>query len=105
VTGRKVACKSTPTPDIENVAYLQLASYALENGAFLGSERHAATIVGRAGLALYLPLGGVAFAVLASQVMPIVFGLMSPLLALAFVLAVLLPARPLRTTAYVEERV
>ncbi|HEY6682308.1 MAG TPA: MFS transporter [Propionibacteriaceae bacterium] len=40
-----------------------------------------------------------------SQVMPIVFGLMSPLLALAFVLAVLLPARPLRTTAYVEERV
>ena len=44
-------------------------------------------------------------AVALSQVMPIVFGLMSPLLALAFVLAVLLPARPLRTTAYVEETV
>ena len=44
-------------------------------------------------------------AVALSQVMPIVFGLMSPLLALAFVLAVLLPARPLRTTAYVKETV
>jgi MFS family permease len=40
-----------------------------------------------------------------SKAMPIVFGLMSPLLALAFGLAVLLPARPLRTTAYVEETV
>jgi MFS family permease len=40
-----------------------------------------------------------------SQAMPIIFGLMSPLLALAFGLAVLLPARPLRTTAYVEETV
>ena len=44
-------------------------------------------------------------AVAFGQVMPIVFGLMSPLLALAFVLAVLLPARPLRTTAYVKETV
>jgi EmrB/QacA subfamily drug resistance transporter len=44
-------------------------------------------------------------AVALSQAMPIVFGLMSPLLALAFVLAVLLPARPLRTTAYVKETV
>jgi predicted MFS family arabinose efflux permease len=44
-------------------------------------------------------------AVALSQVMPIVFGLMSPLLALAFVLAVVLPARPLRTTAYVKETV
>jgi EmrB/QacA subfamily drug resistance transporter len=44
-------------------------------------------------------------AVALSQVMPIVFGLMSPLLALAFVLAVLLPARPLRTTAHVKESV
>jgi hypothetical protein len=34
-----------------------------------------------------------------------VFGLMSPLLALAFVLAVLLPARPLRSTAHVKESV
>ena len=44
-------------------------------------------------------------AVALSQAMPIVFGLMSPLLALAFVLAALLPARPLRTTAYVKETV
>ena len=44
-------------------------------------------------------------AVVLSQVMPMVFGLMSPLLALAFVLAVALPARPLRTTAYVKETV
>jgi hypothetical protein len=44
-------------------------------------------------------------AVALSQAMPIVFGLMAPLLALAFVLAVLLPARPLRTTAYVKETV
>jgi EmrB/QacA subfamily drug resistance transporter len=44
-------------------------------------------------------------AVALSQAMPIIFGLMSPLLALAFGLAILLPARPLRTTAYVEERV
>ena len=44
-------------------------------------------------------------AVALSQAMPIVFGLMSPLLALAFVLAVLLPARPLRTTAHVKESV
>jgi EmrB/QacA subfamily drug resistance transporter len=44
-------------------------------------------------------------AVALSQAMPIVFGLMSPLLAVAFGLAVLLPARPLRTTAYVEETV
>jgi EmrB/QacA subfamily drug resistance transporter len=44
-------------------------------------------------------------AVALSQAMPIVFGLMSPLLALTFVLAVLLPARPLRSTAYVKESV
>jgi EmrB/QacA subfamily drug resistance transporter len=44
-------------------------------------------------------------AVALSQAMPIVFGLMAPLLALAFVLAVMLPARPLRTTAYVKETV
>jgi EmrB/QacA subfamily drug resistance transporter len=44
-------------------------------------------------------------AVALSQAMPIVFGLMSPLLALAFVLAVLLPARPLRSTAHVKESV
>jgi EmrB/QacA subfamily drug resistance transporter len=44
-------------------------------------------------------------AVALSQAMPIVFGLMSPLLALVLVLAVMLPARPLRTTAYVKETV
>ena len=44
-------------------------------------------------------------AVALSQAMPIVFGLMSPLLALTFVLAVLLPARPLRSTAHVKESV
>ena len=44
-------------------------------------------------------------AVALSEAMPIVFGLMSPLLALAFVFAVLLPARPLRSTAHVKESV
>jgi EmrB/QacA subfamily drug resistance transporter len=44
-------------------------------------------------------------AVALGQAMPIVFALMSPLLALAFLLAVLLPSRPLRTTSYVEETV
>lgn len=41
-----------------------------------------------------------------AALMPSVFGLMAPVLALAFVLALALPARPLRTTAhaYVEER-
>jgi EmrB/QacA subfamily drug resistance transporter len=47
----------------------------------------------------------VSAAVALRHAMPSVFGLMSPLLALAFVLAVLLPARPLRTTAYVKETV
>jgi predicted MFS family arabinose efflux permease len=44
-------------------------------------------------------------AVALSRAMPIVFGLMSPLLALTFVLAVLLPARPLRSTAHIKESV
>ncbi|MEV2272476.1 MFS transporter [Nonomuraea africana] len=35
--------------------------------------------------------------------MPLVFGLMAPLLGVAFVLAVALPVRPLRTTAHVKE--
>ncbi|NRQ38696.1 MFS transporter [Nonomuraea sp. NN258] len=35
---------------------------------------------------------------------PPVFAAMAPLLAVAFLLAIALPARPLRTTAYVEER-
>ncbi|MQA27094.1 MAG: MFS transporter [Micromonosporaceae bacterium] len=34
---------------------------------------------------------------------PLVFGLMSPLLAVAFLLALVLPSRPLRTTAHVKE--
>lgn len=37
------------------------------------------------------------------QAAPFAFGLMAPLLALAFVLALALPARPLRTTAFVKE--
>ena len=36
---------------------------------------------------------------------PLVFGAMSPLLALAFLLALKLPTRPLRTTAHVKETV
>jgi EmrB/QacA subfamily drug resistance transporter len=36
---------------------------------------------------------------------PLAFGLMAPLLGLAFVLALALPARPLRTTAFVKESI
>ncbi|GGO66343.1 MFS transporter [Nonomuraea cavernae] len=39
-----------------------------------------------------------------AEAVPPVLGGMAPLLAVAFVLALVLPARPLRTTAYVEER-
>ncbi|WP_113703545.1 MFS transporter [Nonomuraea lactucae] len=39
-----------------------------------------------------------------AEAVPPVFGAMAPLPALAFVLALALPARPLRTTAYAEER-
>ena len=42
-------------------------------------------------------------AVAFSEAVPVVFGLMAPLLAVAFALAVALPNRPLRTTAYVKE--
>jgi MFS family permease len=42
-------------------------------------------------------------AVAFSQAVPIVFGLMAPLLVMAFVLAIALPNRPLRATSYVEE--
>jgi EmrB/QacA subfamily drug resistance transporter len=42
-------------------------------------------------------------AVALSQAVPVVFGLMTPLLAVAFALAAALPNRPLRTTAYVKE--
>ncbi|MEU8251110.1 MFS transporter [Nonomuraea sp. NPDC048916] len=38
-----------------------------------------------------------------AEAVPPVLGAMAPLLAVAFVLALALPARPLRTTAYVEE--
>jgi MFS family permease len=40
-----------------------------------------------------------------AEEIPLVFALMAPLLAVAFGLAVTLPARPLRTTAHVEESV
>ncbi|MEV4173495.1 MDR family MFS transporter [Nonomuraea sp. NPDC049709] len=39
-----------------------------------------------------------------AEAAPPVFAAMAPLLAVAFVLALALPARPLRTTSYVEER-
>lgn len=39
-----------------------------------------------------------------AEAVPPVFAAMAPLLAVAFVLALVLPARPLRTTAYAEER-
>lgn len=39
-----------------------------------------------------------------AQAVPPVFAAMAPLLVVAFVLALIMPARPLRTTAYVEER-
>jgi EmrB/QacA subfamily drug resistance transporter len=42
-------------------------------------------------------------AVAFSQAVPVVFGLMAPLLVVAFVLAIALPNRPLRTTAHVNE--
>jgi EmrB/QacA subfamily drug resistance transporter len=45
----------------------------------------------------------VSAAVAFSQAVPAVFGLMAPLLVMAFVLAIALPNRPLRTTSYVEE--
>lgn len=38
-----------------------------------------------------------------AQAMPIVFAIMAPLLVAAFLLALFIPARPLRTTAFVEE--
>jgi EmrB/QacA subfamily drug resistance transporter len=38
-----------------------------------------------------------------SQAVPVVFAVLTPLLVLAFALAVALPVRPLRTTAYIEE--
>ncbi|GAA2775970.1 hypothetical protein [Nonomuraea dietziae] len=37
------------------------------------------------------------------EAMPLVFALMAPLLGVAFALALVLPARPLRTTAHVQE--
>ncbi|MGH3647822.1 MAG: MDR family MFS transporter [Micromonosporaceae bacterium] len=40
----------------------------------------------------------------AAEAVPVVFAMMAPLLVVAFGLAVALPARPLRTTAHVEER-
>jgi hypothetical protein len=40
-----------------------------------------------------------------AEQVPIVFAFMAPLLAVAFGLAVAMPARPLRTTAHVEEPV
>ncbi|MEU6998647.1 MFS transporter [Nonomuraea sp. NPDC046570] len=39
-----------------------------------------------------------------AEAIPLVFGIMAPLLAVAFGLAVALPARPLRTTSHVEDR-
>ncbi|WP_431896859.1 MFS transporter [Nonomuraea sp. bgisy101] len=49
--------------------------------------------------------GGHSQAAALGQAMPLVFALMTPLLAAAFALAILLPVRELRTNAHVEERV
>ena len=61
----------------------------------------ASTGVAVVGALITSRLAGAGFA----EEVPFVFALMAPLLAVAFGLAVALPARPLRTTAYVEESV
>jgi EmrB/QacA subfamily drug resistance transporter len=86
------------------VAYGDLGT-ATSSVAFLRQIGAAAGVAVAGALISTLLTDQVPAAVALSQAMPIVFGLMSPLLALAFVLAVLLPARPLRTTAYVKETV
>jgi EmrB/QacA subfamily drug resistance transporter len=86
------------------VAYGDLGT-ATSSVAFLRQIGASAGVAVAGALITTMLTDQVPAAVAFSQAMPIVFGLMSPLLALAFVLAVLLPARPLRTTAYVKETV
>lgn len=86
------------------VAYGDLGT-ATSSVAFLRQIGAAAGVAVAGALISTMLTDQVPAAVALSQAMPIVFGLMSPLLALAFVLTVLLPARPLRTTAYVKETV
>ena len=86
------------------VAYGDLGT-ATSSVAFLRQIGASAGVAVAGALITTMLTDQVPAAVAFSQAMPIVFGLMSPPLALAFVLAVLLPARPLRTTAYVKETV
>jgi EmrB/QacA subfamily drug resistance transporter len=87
-----------------SVAYRDLGT-ATSSVAFLRQIGASAGVAVAGALITTRLADQVPAAVALSQVMPIVFGLMPPLLALVFVLAVLLPARPLRTTAYVKETV
>jgi EmrB/QacA subfamily drug resistance transporter len=86
------------------VAYGDLGT-ATSSVAFLRQIGASAGVAIAGALITTMLTDQVPAAVALSQAMPIVFGLMSPLLGLAFVLAVLLPARPLRTTAHVKETV
>jgi EmrB/QacA subfamily drug resistance transporter len=87
-----------------SVAYSDLGT-ATSSVAFLRQIGASAGVALAGALITSRLTDQISAAVALSQAMPIVFGLMSPLLALAFVLAVLLPARPLRSTAYVKESV